>query len=101
MPGFPVRHQLLEFSQTHVHKLVMPSNYLILCHPILLLSSSFPASGSFPMSQLFSSGVQSFEASSSTSVLLMNIQDLFSLGLTGLISLLFKGLSRVFSHTTL
>ena len=41
MPGFPVCHQLLEFTQTHVHKLVMPSNYLILCHPLLLLSSIF------------------------------------------------------------
>ena len=41
MPGFPICHQLLEFTQTHVHKLVMPSNYLILCHPLLLLSSIF------------------------------------------------------------
>ena len=100
MPGFPICHQLLEFTQTHVHKLVMPSNYLILCHPFSSCLQSFPASGSFPMSQLFSSGVQSFGASASTSVLLMNIQDLFSLGLTGLISLLFKGHSRVFSNTT-
>ena len=47
MPGFPICHQLLEFTQTHVHKLVMPSNYLILCHPLLLLSSIFPSIGVF------------------------------------------------------
>ena len=60
---------------------------------------SFPASGSFPMSQLFASGGQGIEASASASVLPMNIQDLFPLGLTDLISLLSKGLSRVFSST--
>ena len=58
---------------------------------------SFPASGSFPMSQFFESGGQSIGASAS--VLPMNIQDLFTLGLTGLISLQSKGLSRVFSNT--
>ena len=61
---------------------------------------SFPASGSFSMSQLFSSGGQSIEASASASVLPMNIQSWFPLGLTGLVSLLSKGLSRVFSSTT-
>ena len=40
-PGFPVHHQLPEFTQTHVHRVVMPSNYLILCHPLLLLPSVF------------------------------------------------------------
>ena len=54
---------------------VMPSNHLILCCPLLLLPSSFPASGSFPMSQSFVSGSQSIGASASTSVLSMNIQD--------------------------
>ena len=39
--GFPVHHQLPEFTQTHVHRVVMPSNYLILCHPLLLLPSVF------------------------------------------------------------
>ena len=58
---------------------------------------SFPASGSFTMSQFFASGGQSIGASAS--VLPMNIQDLFTLGLTGLISLQSKGLSRVFSNT--
>ena len=59
---------------------------------------SFPASGSFPMSQFFSSGGQSTRASASA--LPMNIEDWFPLGLTGLISLLSKGLSRVFFKTT-
>ena len=61
---------------------------------------SFSASGSFLMSQLFASGSQSIGASASASVLPMNIQDWFPLGLTGLISLQSKGLSRVFSSTT-
>ncbi|MFW9272925.1 hypothetical protein ACN9O0_12580, partial [Glaesserella parasuis] len=62
---------------------------------------SFPASGSFlVMSQFFESGGQSFGASASASVLSMNIQDGFPLGWTGLISLLSKGLSRVFCNTT-
>ena len=61
---------------------------------------SFPASGSFPMSQLFTSGGQSIGASTSASVLPMNIQAWFPLGLTGLIALQSKGLSRVFSDTT-
>ena len=61
---------------------------------------SFPASGSFPVSWLFESGGQTIGASASSSVLPMNIQDWFPLGLTGLISLLSKGLSRVFFSTT-
>ena len=61
---------------------------------------SFPASGSFPMSQLFISGGQSAGASASTSVLPRNIQGWFPVGLTGLISMLSKRLSRVFSSTT-
>ena len=66
----------------------------------LLDSESFPASGSFSMSWLFASGCQSIGASASASVLLMNIQSWFPLGLTGLISLLSKGLSRVLSNNT-
>ena len=77
------------------------------CHPIISSSvtsfsscpQSFPASGSFPMSLLFASGGQCTGGSASTSVLPMNIQGWFPLGLTGLI-LLSKGLSRVFSSTT-
>ena len=78
------------------------------CHPtisssVIPISScpqSGPASGSFQMSQLFASGGQSTGVSASTSVLPMNVQDWFPLGWTGWISLQFKGLSRVFSNTT-
>ena len=62
---------------------------------------SFPASGSFPMSQLFASGGQSTEASSSSSVIPRNIQGWFPLGLPGLISLKFKGAWKVFSSSTI
>ena len=79
---------------------VMLSNYLILCHPLLPGLQSFPASVSFPVSWLFASGGQSIEASASASFLPVNIQGWFPLGLTGLISLMFKGFSRVFSSTT-
>ena len=75
---------------------VIPSNYLILCRPL----QSFPASGSFQMSQFFTSGGQSIRVSASASVLPMNIQDWFPLGWTGWISLQAKGFSRVFSNTT-
>ena len=78
---------------------VMPSNHLILCRP-LLLPSIFPRSGSFQMSQFFTSGGQSIGASTSASVLPKNIQGWFPLGLTGLISLQSNGLSRVFSNNT-
>ena len=79
---------------------LMPSNHLILYHPLLLLPSIFPSIRSFPMSCLFSSGGQSIGLSASASVLPKNIQDLFPLGLTGLISLQSKGLSGAFSNTT-
>ena len=78
-------------------KLVLPSNHLILCHPLLLLPS-IPESGSFPRSQFFAKGEQSIGASAP--VLPMNIRDWFPLGLTGCISLQSKGLSRVSSNTT-
>ena len=57
---------------------VMPSNHLILCHPLLLPPQSFPASGSFQMSQLFTLGCQSIGVSASASILPMNIQTQFS-----------------------
>ena len=79
---------------------MMLSNHLILCWPFSVSLQPFPASGSFPVSHLFTSGGQSTEASASASVLPMNIQGWFPLGWTGLISLLSKGLSRVFSSTT-
>ena len=81
-------------------KLVMPSSHLILCRPLLLLPQSLPASRSFPMSQLFAWGGQSTGVSASASVLPMNTQDWSPLGWTGWISLQSKGLSRVFSNTT-
>ena len=99
MPGFLVLHYLPEFAWTHVHWV---SDAIQPFHPLSSPSSclqSFPASGSFPMSQLFTSGGQSTGASASASVLLRNIQGWFPLGLSGLI-LLSKGLSRVFSNTT-
>ena len=78
---------------------VMPSSHLILCCPLLLLPSTFPASGSFPMNQL--SGDKSTGASASAWVLPVNIQDWFLLRLSGL-TLQFKGLSRVlFLHHSL
>ena len=73
------------------------------CHPVIPFSScpqSFPVSGSFPMSQLFASGDQSIGVSASASVLPMNTQDWSPLGWTGWISLQSKGLTRVFSNTT-
>ena len=93
-PGLPVHHQLPGLTQTNVRQVgdaIQPS------HP---LSSSLPASGSFPMSQLFASGGQSIGVSASALVLPVNIQDWPPLGWTGWISLLSKGLSRVFSNTT-
>ena len=79
---------------------VTPSNHLILCRPLLLLSSIFPSIRSFQMSQLFASGGRSIGVSASTSVLPMNTQDWSPLRWTGWISLQSKGLSRVFSNTT-
>ena len=81
-------------------ELVMPSNHLILCHPLSSCLQSFPALESFQMRQFFTSGGQSIGVSASTSVLPMNIQDWSPLGWTGWISLQSKGLSRVFSNTT-
>jgi len=80
---------------------VMSSNHLILCCPLSFCLQSLPASGSFPMSPLFASGGQSIGASASVSLLPMNIQGWFPLALTGLLSLQSKGLSRVFSSTSL
>ena len=81
-------------------KLVMPSNHLILCRSFLLPPSIFLSIRVFFMSQFFTSGGQSIGVSASASVLLMNIQNWFPLGWTGLISLQSKGLSRVFSNIT-
>jgi len=97
--ALPVLHQLLESTQTHVHWVgdpIQPSP------SVILLSSrpqSFPASGSFQMSELFASGGQKIILSASTSVLPMNTQDWFPLGWTGWISLKSEGLLRVFPST--
>ena len=100
-PGFPVHVQLLELTQTHVHwvsDVIQPS------HPLL---SASPAAFNLSQHQGLLQWVSSLykvakllEASASASVLPMNIQDWFSLGLTGLISLHYKGLSRVFSNSS-
>ena len=97
-PGFPVLHCLPEFVQTHVHWVGDAIPFSVI--PFSSCLQSFPATGSFPMSQFFTSGGQSIGTSASASVLPMNIQDWFPLGLTGLISLRSKGLSKVFSRTT-
>ena len=96
-PDFPVPHYLLEFAQTHVHWVSDAISSSVI--PFSFCLQSFPASGSFPTSQHFASGGQSIGASASVSVLPVNIQGWFPLGLTGLISLQSKGLSGVFSNT--
>ena len=93
-----ISRSLLKFLSV---KSTMFSNHLILCCHLLLCLQSFPPSGSFPLSRLFASGGQSIRASASASVLQMNIHSWFPLGLTDLISLQSKGLSRVFSSTTI
>ena len=81
-------------------ELVVLSNHLLPCCPFFFCLQSFPASGSFQVSQLFASGGQSIGVSASTSVLPMNVQGWFHLGLTALF-LQSKGLSRIFSSTTI
>ena len=95
MPGLPVHHQLPEFTQTHVHWV---SDASVI--PFSSCPQSLPASWSFPMSQLFISGGQSIGVSALASDLPMNTQDWPPLGWTGWISFQSKGLSRVFSNTT-
>ena len=79
---------------------VMPSIHLILCRPLLLTPSIFPSIRVFSNESVFASGGQNIGVSALVSVLPMNIQDCFHLGLIGWISLQIKGLSRVFSNTT-
>ena len=98
-PAFPVLHCLLELAPIHVHWVaIQPSHSLSSPSP---LPSIFPRFRVFSMSQFFASGGQSTKASAWTSVLPVNIQGWFALGLTGLISLLSRGLSRIFSSTTI
>ena len=89
-PGFPVLHQLPELAQTHVYRV-----------GDAIQLQSFPASRSFPVSQFLAFGGQRIGASASTSVLPMNIQGWFPLGLSGLISLLIKRLSSLLQHHNL
>ena len=98
-PGLPLHHQLLKLAQTHVHWVgdaIQPSCPLPSPSPTFNLCQH----QSLPMSQFFASGSQSIRVSASVSVLAMNIQDWFPLGLIGWLSLQSKGLSRVFSNTT-
>ena len=111
MGSHRVGHDWSDLAVAVLHYLQVCSNSCPLCqwcHPTISSSvvpfssclQSFPASGSFPKSQLFTSGGQRIGPSASTSVLPMIIQDWFPLGWTGCISLQTKGLSRVFSNTT-
>ena len=97
-PGLPVHHQLPQFTQTHVHWFGDAISSSVA--PFSSCPHSFPALGSFPVSQLFTSGGQSIRVLASTSVLPMNTQDWSPLGWTCWISLQSKGFSRVFSNTT-
>ena len=101
MPGFPVLHYGQEFAQTHVHWVddaTQPSHPL--SPPFSSCPQPFPVAGYFPRSWLFGSSGQSIRASASASALPMNIQGSCPLGMFGLISLLSKGLFRVFSSIT-
>ena len=99
-PGLPVHHQLPELTQMHVHWVGDATTISSSVIPFSSRLQSFPALGSFQMSHFFISGGQSIGVSASTSVLPMNIHDWFPLWWTGWISLLSKGLSKVFSNTT-
>ena len=97
-PVFNISKSLLKFLSIES---VMPSNHLIPCHPLLLLSIIYPNITSFPMNWLFALSNRSIGASASSLQLPVNIQGWFPLDFTGLISLLSKRLSRVFSSTTI
>ena len=97
LPSFTVSQGLLILMSV---ELMIPSNYLVLAL-FSFYPQSFPESGSSLMSQPFLSGGQSIRASASASVISMNIQDWFPLGLTGWLSLQSKGLSRFFSNITI
>ena len=99
MPGIPVLLYLSELAQTHVHWI---GEAIYISSSVVSFSclQSLPASGSFPMSRLFTSDGQSIGTSASATVLPRNIQSWFPLGLNDLISLMSKGLSRVFSSIT-
>ena len=97
-PGLPVHHQLSESTQTHVHRVGGHTTISSSVVPFSSYPQSFPASGSFPVSQLVPSGGQII--GTSVSLLPTNIRGWFPLGMIELISLQSKGLSTVFSNTT-
>ena len=99
-PGLPVQCQHQEFTQIYFHWVGDAIQPFHLYRPFSSCLQSFPTSWSFQMNQFFASSGQSIEISTSASVLPMNIQDWFPLAWTSWISLKFKGLSRVFSNTT-
>ena len=99
-PGFPVHHHSQSLHKLMSIKPMMPSNHLILCHPLLLLPSIFLSVRVFSNRVVLHIRWPVYGSFSSTSVLPMNIQDWFPLRLTGWISMQSKGLSRVFSNTT-
>ena len=98
-PGLPVHHQLLEFTQTHVHRVgdaIQPSHPLL--SPSLPAPQSLPASGSFPMSQLFTWSSQSIGVAASTSVLPMNTQDWSPLAWAGWFTLATLRMREISAH---
>ena len=97
-PGLPVHHHLLEFTQIHVHRVGDAISSFVI--PISSCPQSLPASESFPVSQLFAWGGQSTGVSSLASFLPKNTQGWSALEWTGWVSMQSKGLSRVFSNTT-
>ena len=100
MQSFSVHHQLPKPAQTHVHRASDAIQLFYPLSPPFFCLQSFPASVSFQISQFFTSGGQTIGVSASASVLPMNIQGWFPLGWTGWTALQSKGLSSVFSNTT-
>ena len=98
--GFLALHYLLAFAQLMSTESMISFNYLILCHPTSPPALNLSSITVFSIVSALHKSGQGTEVSASASVLPMNIQDWFTLGLTGLISLQSKGLSRVFSNTT-
>ena len=99
-PGLPVHHQLPEFTQTHVHWVSDASNHFILCRPLLLLPSIFPSIRVFSNESVLHTKRPKYWSFSFSINPFNEYSGLCPLGLTGLISLKSKGLSRVFSNTT-
>ena len=100
MPDFPVLHYLPNLLKVMSIESVMPSDHLILCHPLLLLPSIFPSNSLFQWVGSSHQVTKVLELQLQHQPFQMIIQGWFPLGLTGWISLQFKGLSRVFSRTT-